>query len=51
MTHLPSTGSNISKYKQMGYDSASESELDCSGLVQASDSDVPSVLEAGDRIH
>ena len=47
MTHLLSTGSSISKDKQMGHDSSSESELDCSGLVQASDSDDPVYLRPG----
>ena len=43
MTHLLSTGSDIVNDKQMGHDSSSESELDCSAVVGASDSDDPSI--------
>ena len=39
MTRLLSTGSETLHDKQMGHDSSSESELDCSAIVGASDSD------------
>ena len=39
MTHLLSTGSETLHDKQVGHDSSSESELDCSAIVGASDSD------------
>ena len=45
MTHLLSAGSDIVKDKQMDHDSSSESELDCSAVVEASDSDDPSTLD------
>ena len=37
MTRLLSTGSEILDDKQMGHDSSSESELDCSAIVGASE--------------
>ena len=39
MTHLLATGSEITNDKQMGHDGSPESELDCSAIVGASDSD------------
>ena len=46
MTRLLSARSDIVKDKQTGHDSSSESELDCSAVVGASDSDDPSTLDA-----
>ena len=44
MTHLLSTRSDNVNDKQMGHDRSSESELDCSAVVGASDSDDPSTI-------
>ena len=53
MTHFLSIGSDISKNKQIGHDGSSESELDCSKLIQTLDSDGPTVLEGRsfDNLH
>ena len=53
MTHLLSTGSETLHDKQMGHDSSSESELDCSAIVGASDSDNSSTPggRAFNRLH
>ena len=53
MTHLLSTGSETSHDKQMGHDRSSESELDCSAIVGASDSNDSSTPmgRVFDRLH
>ena len=53
MTRLLSTGSKTLHDKQMGHDSSSESELDCSAIVGASDSDDSNTPggRAFDRLH
>ena len=53
MTRLLSTGSETLHDKQMGHDSSSESELDCSAIVGASDSDDSNTPggRAFDRLH